>query len=452
MSSAPDHVYLDLFTVNGDNNGSGIKTNLYFNETRSTNILDNPSNYFLSIVRFECDTPAVTLPLFMPVMCIDGVNTDPRKTAYTVTLAIPDQTNKLLTKVKTANVYWSPEDQSATLPNNKLNSTGAYITSQDFSTGYYNCYSTRWWLSCVNNALVGLWNQYATVPGVLSNAAFAPFLTIDAISNNITLFTPYLDTTGGGSVNVNFAQQSWAATSPVANLAGGFYPTYLGLTNYIGLTPPTPVVFSLFFNEPMANLFSSFTSVYYGNTIQAAAFANDGSIATINNEYWRFNYYIMPINYQNLNLNLNFINTVGDYSPVPMWNPISSMIFTSSLLPVSMSMTTVPNVYNSSPYDTTYSGSGNNAATTNMLSDIQIGLTTGTEYKPSVLYVPGGEYRLIDMLGSNPINQASFGVAFKTKYGQVIPFKLGSQCGANIKILFRRKRWNLGQIPPYDTN
>lgn len=452
MSSAPDHVYLDLFTVNGDNNGSGIKTNLYFNETRSTNILDNPSNYFLSIVRFECDTPGVSLPLFMPAMCIDGVNADPRKTAYTVTLAIPDPNNFVLTKVKTAYVYWSPEDQSAILPNNKLDSTGTYLTSQDFTTGFYNCYSTRWWIACVNNALAGLWNQYASVPSVSSHAAFAPFLTIDAISNNITLVTPYLDTTGGGSVNVNFAQQSWAATSQVANPAGGFYPTYLGLNNYSGFTPPTPVAFSLFFNEPMANLFSSFTSVYYGNTLNAASFANDGSVATIAGRYWLFNYYIMPVNYQNLNLINNFISTNGDYSPVPMWNPISSMIFTSSLLPISASMTTVPSVYNNSPYDTTYSNTGNNNQVSSMLSDIQIGLVTGTEYKPSVLYVPGGEYRLIDMLGSNPINQASFGIAFKTKFGQVIPFKLGSQCGANIKILFRRKRWNLGQIPPYDTN
>jgi hypothetical protein len=56
------------------------------------------------------------------------------------------------------------------------------------------------------------------------------------------------------------------------------------------------------------------------------------------------------------------------------------------------------------------------------------------------------------MLGSNPISQASFGVAYKTKYGEVIAFKLGSQCGANIKLMFRRKRFNLMNYEPYNMN
>ena len=63
MSSAPDHIYLDLFTLNSDNKGTGVRTALNFTESRTTNILDNPSNYFMSVVRFQADPPAVGVRL-----------------------------------------------------------------------------------------------------------------------------------------------------------------------------------------------------------------------------------------------------------------------------------------------------------------------------------------------------------------------------------------------------
>ncbi len=452
MSSSPDHLYLDLFTVNGDNNGSGIKTALNFNETRTTPILSNPSNYFLSIVRFECDTPSVSLPVFMPTILIDGVNTNPNTTSYTITLAKPNSTTKLLDAVYSVNVTWVPEDQTAPPPNNRYDPVSGALIAVDYTTGYYNAYSARWFLACCNNALAQVWN-FITASAQPSNA---PYLIIDPITNIITLLTPYTDNTIVPAGNNNFAPVSYNSSAQVAN-GNGFYPTYLGLPSIA--TAYNPVKFSMFMNEPLANLFSGFTSVYYGNTLTAAAInASDGSIGRIAGRFWLFNYYLQPIIYSGLNISTptvggsQFITMTSDYSPVPMWNPVSSIIFTSSLLPIKISMSSVPAVYNSNSFDQTYAQNGNNSQVTNMLSDIQVGLVSGNEYKPSVLYVPASEYRLIDMLGSNPINQASFGVSFKTKFGVVIPFKLGAQCGANIKILFRRKRYNLGNLPPYDTN
>jgi hypothetical protein len=445
MSSAPDHIYLDLFTLNSDNKGSGVRTALNFTESRTTNILDNPSNYFLSIVRFQADTPSVSLPVFMPVILCDGVNTDPNKTIYTITMASPSISNGL-TNCYSVNVNWTPEDQQAIAPNN-TKGPGGVLTKIDYTTGYYNAYTARWWIACVNNALAQCWNL------VTSNSytTFAPYMTIDPNTNMITLLTPYSNAPNTPPTIVNFAQNSVNATGN-----GTSRPLFTGpysfpvSTNYISC--------AMFFNEPMMNLFSAFPSVYYGNTINAAVFGIDtASVARIANRWWLFNYYVLPINYNGNNIvsptaGSQWIATYSDYSPVPMWNPISSIVFTSSLLPIKLSLTSVPNVFNSNIGDQTYSNSGNNSATTNMLSDIQVGLVSGNEYKPSVLYVPAGEYRLIDLLGSNPINQASFGVSFKTKFGVVVPFRLGAQCGANIKIMFRRKRFNLGNLPPYDTN
>ena len=449
MSSAPDHIYLDLFTLNSDNKGTGVRTALNFTESRTTNILDNPSNYFLSIVRFQADTPAVSLPVFMPAILCDGVNTDPNKTIYTITMAKisnPGASGAGLQSCYSVNVNWVVEDQSASPPNNTKGS-GGVLTKIDYTTGYYNAYTARWWIACVNNALARCWNL-VTANGFTD---FAPYMTIDPNTNMITLLTPYTNAPNTPSLTLNFAQNSVNATGN-----GTSRPLFSGpisfpvSTNYAN--------YSMFFNEPMMNLFSGFPSVYYGNSITASVFGIDTtSVVRIANRWWLFNYYVLPINYNGNNIvsptaGSQWVATYSDYSPVPMWNPISSIVFTSSLLPIKLSLTSVPNVFNSNIADQTYSNSGNNSATTNMLSDIQVGLVSGNEYKPSVLYVPAGEYRLIDLLGSNPINQASFGVSFKTKFGVVVPFRLGAQCGANIKIMFRRKRFNLGNLPPYDSN
>ena len=435
MSSSPDHVYLDLFAINNDTTGSGIKTNLQFTETRTNSILDNPSNYFLTVARFEADTPAVTLPIFIPALNIDGINADPNQTCYKVTMAVPSGTT--LTNVQSVYVRWVPEDQTASPPANVL--TAGYISSQDITTGYYNCYNVKWWLSCVNKAIADCWALVYTGATPIA----PPLLVSDAGTNQITLLTPLSQTPA-----INFAQSEYSITSPANN------PTYIG----VGSSPA--VTHSMFFNEPLFNLFSGFPSVYYGNTLTPANF-DAGSVTTIGGNYWWFNYYVLPINFQYKNLvqinpvigaSSSWFVTGSEYSPVPMWNPIASLIFTSAHLPITMSFTSVPQVSNSSKYDQTFTNSGNNSQISNMLSDIQVGLVSGSEYKPSVLYVPAGEYRLIDMNGNNPIFQASFSVAWKTKFGQVIAFRLGSQCGANIKILFRRKRFNLGNLPPYDTN
>jgi hypothetical protein len=128
-----------------------------------------------------------------------------------------------------------------------------------------------------------------------------------------------------------------------------------------------------------------------------------------------------------------------------------SIQFTSNLLPNLPSYVTAQLPYNDIQSNGLVSG-GNNSQITDMITDIQVGLVSGSEYKPSVLYVPKGQYRLIDLQGNQPILNVDFKVSWKTKYGQVVAFRLGAQCGANLKILFRRKRFDLLNLPPYDTN
>lgn len=330
-------------------------------------------------------------------------------------------------------------------------SNNIITTGQNIQTGYYSCYSARWWLSCLNRTLNDLWVSY----GGINTSVNAPFFTIDSNTNLITLLTPF-----DPNNPVNFAVDEQNATG-----IGSPYPVYIG--SPAGTAPQaTNVNYCLFFNEPLMNLLSGFNSVYFGNIFGNATITRCGDAQTLalaNTRPYLFNYYVQPINYKGINVcsaqnqtvtpptKTSFYITTSEYSPVPLWNPIQSLVFTTTLLPVVVSLTTAPLPFN------TLTGSGSqsigaNSQISNMLSDIQVGLTSGSEYKPTVLYVPAGEYRLIDLNGSNGIRSASFGVAWKTKYNQVIPFRLGAQCGANLKIMFRRKRFDLGNLAPYDTN
>lgn len=440
MSSSPDHLYLDLSIINNDNTGSSPKTNLNFNETRTNPILDNPSNYFLTIARFEVDTPAVTLPIFIPLLEVDGYNSaltnGYNSTAYTITIAEVDAGGLTMSNVKTRNILWNNQDYTATIPNNPTNANGTY-SAQDITTGYYNCYTVEWWLNCINYTLLNVWND---ITGGGSSGS-APFMTTQANTNLISLYTP-----PGFAVQDTFAS-GLQNTTPIWG-GNGSTPT---------------IQYAMFFNEPLFNLFSSFNSVYYGNKYgvpaNAAYYFSDAPSQNLAiARPYLFNYYIQPVVYPNSPIYITdtlppitFNIQITDYSPVPMWNPVQSIAFTTSLLPVVLSYATQAVPYNNPSTDNSVSA-GNNSVITNMMSDIQVGLTSGTEYKPTVLYVPENEYRFIDLNGVCPINQASFSVSYKTKYNQQIAFRLGSQCGANLKVLFRRKRFNLANLPPYDTN
>ena len=451
MSSAsPDHIYLDLALINNDNQGNSPKSSLTFNDVRTNPILTNPSNYFMTIARFAVDTPAISLPMFIPLLNMDGTNSIStggyNQTAYTITIAqvvAAGGGGTQMTNLKTVNVLWAPQDATAYPPKNPLidnaNPNSPFVT-QDITTGYYNCYSVEWWLNCVNNALATVWT---TATG---DSANIPFMTVQPLTNLITLYT---------SADPNY---NLSVLSTFAN----------GLNN----TPPTPIwggsgtfpsiKYAIFFNEPLFNLFSSLNSVYYGGSIGANAatiFTDAPSIATATSRPYLFNYYIQPVVYPttvavpatSLVGASTFYPMVTGYSPVPMWNPVQSIVFTSVLLPIVPSLTTQPIPYGN-PTSNSNISSGNNAGVTNIMNDIQVDLVSGNEYKPKVLYLPQAEYRLVDLNDCNTINEASFSVFWKTKYSQLMPFFLGAQCSANIKILFRRKRFNLGNLAPYNIN
>ena len=119
-----------------------------------------------------------------------------------------------------------------------------------------------------------------------------------------------------------------------------------------------------------------------------------------------------------------------------MWNPISSIVFTSSLLPIVPTQTAKPKVYDSLTNNLATDGQPNIAS---IITDFEIAIDKDNQYRADICYSPAAEYRLIDMHTSYSLNKIDISVFWKNEFGNLNPIYLNSGCSANVKLLFRKK-------------
>jgi hypothetical protein len=150
--------------------------------------------------------------------------------------------------------------------------------------------------------------------------------------------------------------------------------------------------------------------------------------------------------YNNNNLNLynmgaySVIQLYQDNSTVGLFNPVQSIVFTTSLLPIVQSVISLPKIFNSSTYN--LSSVGNNSNVAPIITDFQVPFSATNQYRPNLEYNPSGEYRLIDLYGLSPQSALEISVLWKDNYGGQHIFYLGSGCSASMKLMFRRKDFN----------
>ena len=121
----------------------------------------------------------------------------------------------------------------------------------------------------------------------------------------------------------------------------------------------------------------------------------------------------------------------GEYSTLYLWNCVTSIVFTSSNIPVVPANTSNPSltredqaiVFNNQPH------------TRRIVTD----LVAGDSYKPYIVYNPSAQYRYIDLTQGSPLRDIDIQVYFLDRQGQMNEFKLSSGSTATIKILFEKK-------------
>lgn len=431
MSASSCHEYYDLEIVNQSLSDTSTPPSvLSFTEVRASSVLDNPNDYFMSIVRFSVDT-AGSLPVVLPQIDLTqnplGPNF-PNLTVYSISFNYTDPTIPALVAPGinfTAPVIYIPHSTAAGIASRpEFNIPTAPLTLDKTTGDYFWIQSFNWWINTVNASMATAWAGLAAAVLVANpgNATFAPASTY--------LEAPYL--TWDNQFNV---ATLWV---PTALFNQGF--------NWNPATTPNPALATIYFNAPLHILFSSFEYVFNSYNppdaflIRCYDRRNVGYGATSNYQATAPSYY-PPGNPPTITpaWSGGGLAMIQAYSSGPTMCPVSSMVFTTSLLPVVPSLIGLPRIFLGA--STAQQAQGNNNIQ-NQLTDLEVFLGRGDEYLPFILYSPVAEYRLLDLQSNAPLQAIQISVAWKDAFGILHPFYLQNGCGATIKVMFRKKVYN----------
>jgi hypothetical protein len=411
----PYHVYMDLDVVNNDYT-SQSKPQLRFEETRNTPFLPGDSaDYFCSIVRFNIQT-GNTLPVFIPR--IETGQSDVNKTIYKVTVrdAITIAgSDTLMYFTGTASIMYEPEDLTAPVPASPAN-------GQDLSSNYYYVYNYQHFINLVNKALASAFNQCKNAISLHSGnqkdfwttlgRAVVPYFAFDVGTNRVTLHADEkLFDMSESHLFGSVAEGAFIDPMQIF-MNDRLYELFAGLpcrfTSSSGDLNYRLNVIDRYFNKVTQK-------VSYTIAGQATPAIEERTVILLDQEM----------------------------TSIALWNPVASIVFASSLLPIVPTQTSAPKDIGSKSYSLV--SGGNNSNLLPVLSDFSIAVDGSNQYRPMVEYNPGAEYRLIDMNSTTNLNRIDIIVYWKDRSGGLHPFQLQPGCAASVKIMFRRKDFNVFQ-------
>lgn len=421
-SQSPSQIYYDLDVVNtfnpSENQSLTNQLNrLTFTEVRSSPILDNPNDYFLSIVRFSLDTPN-SMPVMLPQINLDQTLANlnfPNETIYWVSMKYDDGTNPVV--YTQAPVIFVPQSFTQTGLGGTPVPPTFPLNLEKTTSSYYWLNSFQYFISMVNTALKSCYDQLftiiddpsgpykATLPADITADKYV-YMTWDNDNNKATLNFPYI------------TPFSWAQSA-------------LGTQ---------PAKLFLYFDNQLYTIFSSFEAVLVSTSL-------DPAVVGINAD--KANYFLQCFN----KYGTNFVKSTASVSGSPPYDilrmeqpystgatlcPIQSLVFNTSLIPILPQLIGVPRILRNNNLQ------GQNDNISNEITDLVVNVNRGDEYFPSVLYLPTAEYRLIDLNGNSPITGIQISVQWKDIYGIYHDFFLQNNCNCSMKILFRRKDQGYG--------
>ena len=382
--TSQSHIYYDIDILNSDEKGLLPDQNLTFYETRNSPFIEKPSDYNLSIIRFQIND-TTSLPVFIPE--IEPNQADINKTIYHV------QIKSILGVAQSTQVAVQHLSLNVDINNYPSSPVGA---TQERNT-YYYIYQYQLFIDQINQALyTAFYEVKAILGGDIPADAIPPFLTFDVNTKKISIYASQDTFDKDGMVGLQIC-----------------------------------------FNAPLQKLLSSLSYIDYGfrrikanHPLRYALWLgvnnNKTSTRTLNNVS-------VP---SVTSAGVYLVNECQDLDIV-LWNPISSIVFTSNTLPVVATNVSTPSSLGN------LSSNGNNQNLANIITDFEVGIDANNSYRNSILYSPQSEYRLFSMNSSQPLNSIDISVWWKDKYGFLSPFKLGPGSFANIKLLFRKKDYLL---------
>jgi hypothetical protein len=328
-------------------------------------------------------------------------------TPYTLTLSF----SNITTTTYTSAVTYIPNDLTASAPSWNPASPQA-LTLEQLTSPYYYVYNYEVFINMINQALTNaFWGvngaRYASIGGV------KPWLS--ASGTTVSTYQP-----PSMSFNVE------ALTAILTGDNAIFSQTTLTTTPSF-----------IYFNQSLSTLFNSFPYEYQNVRPESPFYSyvvfNTNAGAGL---YIVSTYSVLGV----ITPAYTAIQVYQDHQTASLMNPIQSIVFTSTLLPVVMENVGTPSILNGTAPNSITLGSTANIFP--VVTDFIVPFSATNGYVPDISYVPNGEYRLVDLYGESPCNQVDIQVFWKDIYGLLHPFLLGSGCSGSLKLMFRRKDYN----------
>lgn len=464
-ADAPNYVYYNCDIINNktdDLNASNQTVDdpqIRFNETRDTALIKDSSQYEFSIIRFTMNGANRDLPLFIPNIKVGQSNVNLTNYAIAITLQQSWTTNLgsitfNLSPTPTSVIYVPEVINPVLAP-----TPNAPITIQDLSSRYYWCLTYQHWLDTINTTLnsahLALYNAFSAAwtatAGLTDPFPFATFALFQAqcqtpqiIYDDISkIFTIFGDSDGYGQRLEPFTALPYVAGTAVAT------------------TRPQE---RLFFNTNMAGLFANFSGLYRNSTTISAitinevvypAFPSPVPVGYVREMIFSNEFYtnvadfrlapyagVAPLGYVPIAKQKVYYKLSQDFKSVDsIWSPISSIVFTTSLLPIKSEASSAP----------TFLGTGNlgdsaptsSSAFTPIITDVALDTALGgaDDYRKFIYYSPVAEYRMSDLsVSKQEIRNLDVSVFWKFRLNnQLYPINMFNLSSVSIKMLFRKK-------------
>jgi hypothetical protein len=367
-SWSSDHIYYNV-RINGNANNTLQVCN--YQEQRTIPLVDNPSNYYFSCIKFSI--PTSSIPLM--VVPIDGFpNTDMSKTVYSVSLSY-NGFSSAQTFIKWIPTQSNSASATYRAPKRQLSASTPFLDPED---NYYYCNSYTYFMSLVNIAYEDAFNDLSgqtTLPA----GAVAPFYTYNAPTKLFTI-----------------------------NAQEAFYDV-----NH------TAQPIEIYQNYELWNLFGAVSNFTYNDPVIAG---NDKQI-------------LITADTANVDAS-GYILFQQEYVSLYNFMAFRSIVVCSSTVPLISEG--IPSVSKNFTPDNEQIGS---SAYLPIISSFDA-LTDSNAYESfqsSIQYAPTGPYKLIDMIGSNPLSSFDLQVYWMDIYGGLHNLLLNPHESATFTFLFQKK-------------
>lgn len=374
---SPDLLYYDVLISNFQNININNR-HASFSESRQQAFLLEPEKYNVSVVRWSADT--TSLPVWRCEIQPNSPN--PNLSIYSITLTYDGIPYRVF-------LNYQPQSKATQVPPPPSQNGGI----QSNLNLYYDVYSYQYVIYLFNLTFQSAFNL---LPAPIKALTFPPTFVFNPDNKTVTL---YCD------------------------------ENYYSNTNLI-----TPQI-SIFFNSATAGLFSSFP--YYINKFIDP---NGQNFQIITDVFGLSNTSPYPPTsvpstptYQ-----YNALVIYQEYSTIAQWNPVCSMVITSTSLPM------MPNNVSGIIQSTDINGFSQNL--TNLQNNVVFPIITDyavdtsiAGYKPFIYYVPSSEYRRIQLLGATPLTNIDISLFWRGRDGQMNAFILAGGSTITIKLLFEKK-------------